>query len=332
MGPPPAGAAAPGRRLRLPRSSPGACRGALAWRAGRKASSRAARGRAARGAVRPAPTVARRMSRATGRLPTHDRGTTSAPPPERRSRFPPERRSRTERARPRGAAPRTATDRPAVGEKQKRVRFDAAAVAGPAPMDWVAPCCVTAQFTTTAEPAIPPFEVEIAVARWTTTDSWQGLLEVVGRADGRLGRGLSDPGAVDRRRVARGEGERRGSRPLGRRRVRRGLLGDVGQLGGVLDARSAVAVRRPGRRPGRHGRAHRPRPMRRRRHRSPSNAPSLSGRPSRRRQRSARRARAGPPTARASRRRRSPPARKPAPRPRCRRRRRARTHRAGPIG
>ena len=62
---------------------------------------------------------------------------------------------------------------PAVGEKQKPARFDPAAFAGPAPMDWVAPCCVTAQFTTTAEPAIPPFEVEIAVARWTTTDSWR---------------------------------------------------------------------------------------------------------------------------------------------------------------
>ena len=36
VGLPPAGAAAPCRRLRLPRDPPGACRGALAWDAGRK--------------------------------------------------------------------------------------------------------------------------------------------------------------------------------------------------------------------------------------------------------------------------------------------------------
>ena len=62
---------------------------------------------------------------------------------------------------------------PVAGGKQNAVRSAPVPVVGPAPSDCVAPCWVTAQFTTTAEPAIPPFEVETALALWTTIDCWR---------------------------------------------------------------------------------------------------------------------------------------------------------------
>ena len=173
---PPAGAAAPYRRLRLPRDPPGACRGALAWDAGRKSVSIAGdpwTGRSAsgpertggkRGVVARDPAccsrealVEQRVERRwnSGTSASSGGPTATAPMRLEADGVPGDADARTRQApvsgpRRRGAAAGGVAER-------RQILARRATPARRRPTD-PAPCCTIAQLPTTAEPAMPPAE------------------------------------------------------------------------------------------------------------------------------------------------------------------------------
>ena len=109
---------------------------------------------------------------------------------------------------------------------------------------------------------MPPFEVETAVALWTTIDCWRISWRSIGQAGGRLGPRLNDPRPVGGDASLEASGDAADSGLLRGRRLRRCVLPDEDELRGVLDP-VPPPRRAAGRRPGRRGRARRPRPRRR---------------------------------------------------------------------